>query len=68
MKPGQLATFFQRFDSPYMIVSASSLASGMIAGMSAGRKPQPRAKVTVRQKPERYLEPVRWHPDWYSGL
>lgn len=60
MKPGQLATFFRRFDSPYMIVSASSLGSGMIAGMSAGRKPRPRKKVRVRKKPERYLEPDRW--------
>jgi hypothetical protein len=65
--PGWLANFFRRFDSPYMIVSGSSLGSGMIAGMTAGRKPQPRPKVTVRPKPERYLEPLHWHPGWLPG-
>lgn len=64
MKPGQLANFFRRFDSPYMIVSASSVGSGMIAGISASRKPEPRKKVEVRPKPERYLDPVRWRPSW----
>lgn len=68
MKSGWLANFFRRLDSPYMIVSPSSLGSGVIAGMTAGRKPKPRAEVTVRQKPETYLEPVRWHPDWHPVL
>lgn len=67
MKPGQLANFFRRFDSPYMIASPSSVASGMIMGISASRKPQPRPKVKVRRKPERYLDPVRWHPDWVQS-
>jgi hypothetical protein len=58
VRPGWLANFFRRFDSPYMIVSGSSLASGLIAGMTAGRKPQPRSRVNVRKKPERYLEPA----------
>jgi hypothetical protein len=62
MRPGWLANFFRQFDSPYMIVSPSSLASGMIAGISAGRKPQPRSKVRVRKKPERYLEPPSLTP------
>ena len=57
-RPGSLAGFFRRFDSPHMIVSASNLGSGVVAGMSAARKPKPRTAVKVRRKPERYFEPL----------
>ena len=64
-RPGWLADFFRRFDSPYMIVSASSLGSGMIAGMMAGRTPRPRHKVSVPRQPQQYLESgVLWNPNW----
>jgi hypothetical protein len=66
-KPGWLADFFRRFDSPYMIVSGSNLGSPMIAGMSVGRKPKPRAPVTVRGKCERYLEPSGNSDLWVEG-
>jgi hypothetical protein len=64
MKPGWLVNFFRRFDSPYIIVSGSNLGSPMIAGMTAGRQPRPRRKITVRRQPERFLEPPLWHIDW----
>lgn len=42
-----LARFFRSTDSPYMSVSASNMGSPILAGISAGRTPQPRTKVTV---------------------
>jgi hypothetical protein len=44
---GSVAGMFRRFDSPYMAVSASSLGSAAVAGILAGRRPQPRGKAGV---------------------
>lgn len=51
VQPASLADMFRRFDSPYMIVSASSLGSPILAGMTAGRRPSPRPPVVVQGRP-----------------
>jgi len=56
---GSVAEMFKRFDSPFMTVSASSTGSGAIAGIIAGRQPQPRVKVKVAGRAER---------PWIEGL
>lgn len=55
---GSLARLFQRHDSPYIIGTAGGMGSAVVMGMTAGRKPQPRKKVTVAPRPQRReLEP-----------
>lgn len=57
LAPASLSNMFRNFDSPYMIITASSLGSPMVAGVTAGRKPQPREKVQVQGRPpNRYFD------------
>jgi hypothetical protein len=57
VQPASLASVFRRFDSPYMIISASNLGSGLVAGMTAGRRPSPRPPTEVKGRPpNRYTE------------
>lgn len=54
---GSVAGMFKRFDSPFMTVSASSTGSGAVAGILAGRKPQPREGAKVKGRaPRPWLE------------
>ena len=54
---GSVAGLCKRFDSPYVTISASSLGSAAVAGILAGRQPQPRGKVSVTGRaPEPWLE------------
>jgi hypothetical protein len=68
--PGALARLFRTVDSPYMIASSSSNASGLVAGISAGRAPRPRARVAVRRRPDPATEPGRWISldDWHQWM
>lgn len=57
IQPASLANIFRRFDSPYMITAASSLGSGIVAGMTAGRRPRPLQPVKVDGRPPNpYIE------------
>lgn len=49
--PGVMASFFRRLDSPYMTMTASTMGSAVLAGMTSGRTPQPRERVTVLGRP-----------------
>jgi hypothetical protein len=51
-QPGVLAHLFRSIDSPFMIVTNSSLGSSVAAGITAGRRPAPRPKVDIPQLPE----------------
>ena len=50
--PGAIARFFRTMDSPFLSVTASTMGSAVVAGISAGRKPQPRMKVAVPTRPD----------------
>jgi hypothetical protein len=49
--PGVMAAFFRRFDSPYMTMTASTLGSAVVAGITNGRKATAREPVTVLGRP-----------------
>ena len=54
-----LADMFKRFDSPGLAITGSSLGSAAVAGIMAGRQPQPRRRVTVAgHAPRPWLEPL----------
>lgn len=55
---GALSRLFRSIDSPYLAASASSKASPALAGIIAGRKPQPRAKITVPRRLDHLLDPA----------
>jgi len=52
---GSLARLFRAVDSPFMIGAGSSLGSAVVAGITAGRQPKPRAKVNVAAR----LDPLQ---------
>lgn len=45
--PGSLAGLFRSIDSPYISGAATTMGSAVVAGICAGRKPNPRAKVRL---------------------
>ncbi len=49
--PGTMAAFFRQLDSPYMSVTASTMGSAVLAGLTSARKPQPRERITVIGRP-----------------
>ena len=49
--PGAMAAFFRRLDSPYMSLTGSTMGSAILAGITCGRSPQPRERVTVVGRP-----------------
>lgn len=50
--PGAIARFFRTMDSPFLSVAASTMGSPVVAGITAGRTPQPRTKITIRARPD----------------
>jgi hypothetical protein len=49
--PGSLARLFRSVDSPYMAGTVSGMGSAVLAGVSAGRQPEPRTAISL--PPER---------------
>lgn len=58
---GALAELFRRIDSPLIFASASSQASAAVAGITSGRQPRPRVRVSVPEKWDPLLHPAPPH-------
>lgn len=55
---GSLSSLFRTIDSPYMSGAASVLGSAILAGLSAGRKPEPRAATHIKSRWDPLLDPI----------
>jgi hypothetical protein len=56
--PGSLARLFRSIDSPYISGIATTMATGVLAGISAGRTRQPRDKITVPEPFDDRFTPI----------
>lgn len=57
-RPGALADMFVSLDSPFVVATPGPLGSAIVAGITSGRRAEPREPVKVPRLPNRYVHPT----------